>query len=124
MDIGAELLHDLSAELLFAGWKSGEVANWRDSGWSIECRRGASELLIVISGIQDGECILQISPARLPGLVRRLMSAKPSASASDVHELAIAVHHALSKLGVLKAPRWRWDGFPEDGNSTPEPRPV
>ena len=42
--------------------------------------------------------------------------------ADDVQELALAVHRALSRLQYLGSPQWRWDGFPDETPSTPEPQ--
>jgi hypothetical protein len=119
---GAALMRRLSAELSTAGWSIDEMDNWRDCGWSVVCRRGSSVLEVVVSQIQDGQWMLQVSPQRSPGLIGRLFGSRPSASPADVHELAVAVHHALSTLQYLGSPQWRWDGFPDERHSTPEPR--
>jgi hypothetical protein len=112
----------LSSELVAEGWSTDEMDNWRDCGWSIVCRRGSSELEVVVSQIQDGQWMLQVSPKRSPGLIGSLFGGKPSASPGDVHELAVAVHRGLSTLQYLGSPQWRWDGFPDEKHSTSEPR--
>ncbi len=112
----------LSAELAAAGWSTDEMDNWRDCGWSVGCRRATSELEVVVSQIEDGQWMLQVSPRRVPGLIGGLFGSKPSATATDVHELALAVHRALSTLQYLSSPQWRWDGFPDEKHSTPEPQ--
>src|SRR5262245_6287162 len=93
---GAALMRRVSAELAAAGWSTDGMDNWRDCGWSVGCRRGASELEVVVSQIQDGQWMLQISPQRRPGLIGSLFGGKPSASSDDVHKLALAVHRSLS----------------------------
>lgn len=102
--------------------RTDEMDNWRDCGWSVGCRRASSELEVVVSQIQDGQWMLQVSPRRTPGLIGSLFGGKPSASPRDVHELAVAVHWALSTLGYLGSPHWRWDGFPDEKHSTSEPQ--
>ncbi len=119
---GATLMRRLSAELATAGWSTHGMDNWRDCGWSVVCQRGSSELEVLLSWGQRGYWMLQISPRRVPGLIGGLFGSKPSASALDVHELALAVHRALSTLQYLGSPLWRWDGFPDENHLTPEPR--
>jgi hypothetical protein len=119
---GAALMRRLAGELATAGWSTDEMDNWRDCGWSVGCRRGSSELEVVVSQIQDGQWMLQVSPQRRPGLIGSLFGGKPSASPGDVHELAVAVHRGLSTLQYLGSPQWHWDGFPDEKHSTSEPR--
>jgi hypothetical protein len=119
---GAVLMRQLSAELATAGWSTEEMDNWRDCGWSVVCRRGSSELEVVVSWVQRGYWMLQVSPKHSPGLIGSLLGSKPSASPSDVHELAVAVHRGLSILQYLGSPQWRWDRFPDEGHSTSEPQ--
>lgn len=119
---GATLMRRLSAELSVAGWRTDEMDNWRDCGWSVVCLRGSSALEVVVSWVERGYWMLQVRPRRVPGIVSGLFGSKPSASAADVHELALAIHHSLSTLQYLGSPKWRWDGFPDEKQSTSEPR--
>jgi hypothetical protein len=121
---GATLMRRLSAELSTAGWRTNEVDNWRDSGWSVLCSRGPGQLQLALSQIQNGEWMLQVVPHRVPGFFGGLVGSKPSATPAEVYELALAVHRALSVAGFLDSPRWRRDGFPDDEHSTPEPNAV
>jgi hypothetical protein len=114
----------LSTQLSTGGWRTGEMDNWRDCGWSIACSHSSGQLQIVLSQIQDGEWMLQIAPHRVPGFFGGLVGSKPSATPAEVYELAIAVHRALSVAGFLDSPRWRWNGFPDEEHSTPEPNAV
>ena len=114
----------LSAELSSMGWPTDEMENWRDCGWSVSCSRGFGQLQVVLSQIQNGEWMLQIAPQRVPGFFGGLIGGKPSATPAEVYELALSVHRALSAGGSLSSPRWRWDGFPDDEHSTPEPNAV
>ena len=98
--------------------------NWSDCGWSVACSRGSGQLQVVLSQIEDGVWLLQIAPHRVPGFFGGLVDSKPSASSKEVYELAFAVHRGLSVHGFLNSPRWRWDGFPDDEHSTPEPNAV
>ena len=119
---GALLMRRLASELTAAGWSTDEFDNWRDCGWSILCRQDSSSLEVVVSQIRDGHWMLQVSPQRRPGLIGSLFGSKPSATASDVHKLALAVHGALSTLQYFGSPQWRWDGFPDERHSTSEPQ--
>jgi hypothetical protein len=121
---GAFLIRRLASELTKAGWNSGQMDNWRDCGWSVRCGKGTSDLEVIISQIQDGNWILQVSPHRVPGAIGRLLGGKPSATAADIHDLALAVHRTLSKLNYLSSPQWRWDGFPDYKHSTAEPTAI
>jgi hypothetical protein len=120
--LGASLMRELSAELTEDGWDTDEMENWRDCGWFVGCRRGASELEVVVSQIEDGQWMLQVSPRHIPGFVSGLFGSKVSAPPASVHELAVAVHRLLSKLNYLGNPLWRWDGFPDEEFSMPEPQ--
>src|SRR5262245_37348807 len=64
---GAALLRRLSSELAKAGWSTDEIDNWRDCGWSVGCRRNDSQLEIVVSQIEGGQWMLQVSPRNVPG---------------------------------------------------------
>jgi hypothetical protein len=122
--LGASLMRGLSGELAAAGWNTDEMDNWRDCGWSVVCRGASSELEVVISWVEPGYWMLQVSPRRAPGFVERLLGAQPSATAADVYQLALAVNRALSTLHYLGSPQWRWDEFPDEKHSAPEPQPA
>ena len=119
---GAALLRSLSAGLARSGWSTDELDNWRDSGWSIKCRRSSSELEVVLGQVENGEWLLQVNPYRVPGVIGTLLGRKPSATPSEVHALAVGVQRALSSSGSLENPRWCWDGFPDEKHSTAEPQ--
>jgi hypothetical protein len=121
---GAFLMRHLSRELVAAGWSTDEMDNWRDCGWSIACRKDSADLEVVLSWVDRGYWMLQVSPRQVPGLIARSLGAKRSAAPADVHGLALAVHRALSTLQYLGSPQWRWDGFPDEKHSTPEPQPA
>ena len=119
---GAALIRRLATKLRIAGWDVDEFDNWRDTGWSIVCRRESALLDLVVASTQDDEWLLQIAPFSKPGLIGRLLGRRPSASASDVHRLALAVHQTLAAAQWLQNPLWQWDNYPGDGAST-EPKP-
>ena len=121
---GAALMRRLSDGLADVGWNTSEMDNWRDCGWSVVCRRDSSELEVVVSQVEDGEWMLQVCPLQTPGLISGVFGGKPSATPDEVYGLALTIHGALSTMRSLGNPRWRWDGFPEDGHSTPEPQGI
>ena len=118
---GRTLARDLAEVVRAAGWAVLEIDNWRDSGWSIVCRRDSSEVEIPLTQIPDGRWILQISPARVPGLFARWRGRGPSATRDDVFQLATASHEFIA--AHFSDLRWLWDGFPEGEDATPEPVP-
>jgi hypothetical protein len=117
---GLPIVRALRAELSTRRWITGEFDNWRDSGWSIPCRRDGSEMQLVVApaGSAD-EWMLQIAPARVPGLLGRALGRVPSATSVHCYELATDVHSVLS--AQFARLRWRWDGFPDEEHSTPAP---
>ena len=121
---GATLMRRLSAQLSKVGWHTDEMGNWRDCGWSISCTRGSSQLEVILTQVQNGEWLLQIVPHRVPGFFGRLVGKKASAIPAEIYELSVFVHRALSLAGFLASSRWRWNEFPDDEHSTPEPTAV
>lgn len=119
---GLPIVRALRAKLSTRDWITGEFENWRDCGWSLPCRRDAGELLLVVAPTgSPKEWMLQIAPARVPGLLGRALGRGPSATSVHCHELATDVHAVLSERFVRL--RWRRDGFPDEENSTAAPTP-
>lgn len=84
---GAALVRRLASGLTAAGWSTYEMGNWRDCGWSVACRRGSSELEVVVSQIQDAQWMLQVGPKRSPGLIGSLFGGKPLSTPGDAKTL-------------------------------------
>jgi len=118
---GAAIMRRLGSELVTSGWNTEEMDNWRDCGWSVVCRRESSQCEVVLSQGSDADWLLQVAPYKVAGLIGRWFGSKPSATSEQVYELALTVHRLLSETHWLGNPRWRWDGFPDDKHSTPEP---
>lgn len=117
---GLPLVRALRTELNTRNWITGEFDNWRDCGWSLPCRRSGGELQLVVASTGPAdEWMLQIAPARAPGLLGRALGREPSASSEHCYELATDVHSVLS--GLFASVRWRRDGFPDEEHSTPAP---
>lgn len=112
----------LREDLSTRGWTPGDFDNWRDCGWAITCQRSGGDLELVVAptGTPE-EWMVQIAPARVPGLLGRALGRLPSATSALCHELATDVHAALS--GRFSRLRWRWDGFPDEEHSTSTPAP-
>ena len=119
---GAALMRRLSSELAKAGWKADEMDNWRDCGWALVCGRDSAELEVAVIWVNRGYWVLQIKPRRRPGRIGRLFGREPSATPASVYALGLDVHCRLSSVGYLHHPHWRWDAFPDDEHSTPEPQ--
>jgi hypothetical protein len=122
---GASIARRLSEGLANRGWVASEIDNWRDSGWSIRCGRGASTLeLTVAKGAEDDEWFLQIAPAYVPGIIGRLRNKPASATPDDIHALAMDTHDTLTASGRFGGFMWQWDGPPDATTSTPTPTPA
>ena len=120
---GDGLMRQLCRDLALAGWTVGEIDDWRDAGFATVCQRGSEKLQLTMAKIGDEDWMIQIGAERDPGWLGRLLGKIPSATRNGIFELSVAVHRALAAGGFLRRPRWCWDGFPEDDNSTEEPKP-
>ncbi len=107
--------------LRYHEWPVAQPQDWRDCGWSLRCERHGSKVDITIAEFEPGEWVLQIAPTSSPGFIGKLFGGKVSASDGDMFDLALAVHQSLSTLADFKNPRWCWDAFPDEENSTPLP---
>lgn len=121
---GFELACQLASDITAYGWRTNEVDNWRDSGWSFLCSRDGAEIECIVCRIADGEWLMQLCPARTPGFVGRAFGNKPSATRQDVYDLAVAMHDVLQSAMLLEKAKWQWDDFPSDERSTAMPQPA
>jgi hypothetical protein len=113
----ARLLRDAAQQM---GWAVRDLDNWRDVGWSVLCSKGVARLEVVISSAGQDQWMLQVAPETVPGLVGRALGKQPTASHTEVLDLANVVHHALSEGELYRGFRWAWDG-PPNANSEQEP---
>jgi hypothetical protein len=95
---GAALMRRFARAVSAATWQTGELANWRDSGWSISCSRDSSALQVALARISESEWMLQICPLRRAGLVSSLFGGKSSATSQDVQDVALVIHRACQEL--------------------------
>jgi hypothetical protein len=70
------------------------------------------------------EWFLQIAPSYVPGLIGWLSRKCPSAPPDAIQALAQDAFSVLTEKGRFEGFMWRWDEFPDQGNSTPEPVPA
>jgi len=119
---GAGLARALSAALAEGGWEVEELENWRDSGWSVRCRRGAADVEVVVAATGEPHAwFLQIAPYDAPGALARLFG-KKQASADAEHLLAVSrLAHATLESRGFRDLRWKWNGYPDAAQSTPVP---
>jgi hypothetical protein len=104
------------------GYSPTAIDNWRDCGWSIELEIDTTELQISVARTSlPNSWIAQVACLDQPGPLRRLFGAKLRDCNSELFEIALAVHRALSEAGLTKI-RWCIDGYPDGSNSSPEPR--
>jgi hypothetical protein len=116
-------MQQVATDLAALGWRTDKIDNWRDCGWSVSCHRDVAGLEISMAELQPGEWMLQIAPLKYPGFITRTFGSQPSATPSEVYQLALDVHRTLGAAHHYENPRWCWDGYPDDGQSTPEPQP-
>lgn len=121
---GGTIANCLSAQFVRGGWHVGDADSWRDAGCFISMRRGFDSLQIVVTAYhgKPDYWILQIAPARLPGFIRRLFGAVPSASTECIFRTAIETQRILSENGFSDF-RWCWDDLADDDHCSCEPPP-
>ena len=96
------------------GWMPEEPDNWRDCGWSFQCRRDIAKLEIALAPYGEERWIVQVGPAECPGLIGRMLGKMPSATPSDTLAFAKLVHEVVSRQPTVSSLRWAWDGPPND----------
>ena len=111
-----------------SGWHAEAPENWRDSGWSIQCSRGARTLELALGAISKPhtgttEWFLQVAPMKQPGFLARALGRRASASPEDCYALAQTLQSALVSDARCAGLKWRWNGPPDEMNSTREPLP-
>jgi hypothetical protein len=122
---GVAIARTLKAELARRGWEVSDIDNWRDGGWLMTCcARGRSLELVVAQTAVESEWFLQIAPTYVPGFLGWLFNKRASATAEAIVDLAHDTFSVLSTHGGFACFMWCWDGYPEAGNSTPEPVPA
>ena len=117
---GASIARNLKSQLEKEGWIAGEIDNWRDYGWSLECSLSDARMQISLSQMEEGKWMMQISPASVPGFIGRIFGSIVSAQPKDTTLLAKSVHKILGLDGFADF-KWIWDGFPDNPKSTSEP---
>ena len=118
---GAWLARKLQGLLGTDEWTLGEIENWRDSGWAVTSKAKGREIQIAFASNEQHEWMLQIAPQDSHGLIGSMFGAKPKASDEDILEVGTLCHKVLTSDLELTEVLWRWDGFPEPINSTPQP---
>lgn len=119
---GGLIARMLKVGLTARGWEVSNPDNWRDSGWSITCRRGVSNLQVVLARtVGSSEWLVQIAPTLVPGMLGRLFGRHTSAPTAFVFALAQDIHSILLEEGGFRDFKWCWDGYPEEETSTPQP---
>ena len=102
-------------------WNVSDIDIWRDCGWNIVCADVDARMALVIAATsRSSEWYLQIAPEKAPGILGRLLGKTTSADGHDLLHLARDVHEILCEDGSTGF-RWRWNGPPEERNSTAEP---
>ncbi len=119
---GVSIAKMLQAGLQDTRWNVTDFDNWRDCGWSLECSRDNTRLLIAFSQMEEGQWILQVAPSSNPGLLGRLFGSTVSSQPSETTELARSIHSILKTSGSFTDFMWTWDGFPEEASSDTEPQ--
>jgi hypothetical protein len=122
---GGSIARLVKAGLGQRGWEVSEIDAWRDGGWCMTCCRRESKLELVVAKMAaESRWFLQIAPSYVPGLLGWLLSKSASATAEAIFALAHDTFSVLSEHGGFFGFMWCWDGYPEEGNATPEPVPA
>ena len=119
---GATLANLLSNSLTEFGWFPEKIHDWRDAGYLIPLARNDALLDVVLTQYHGDvrRWILQIAASKYPGLVLRIFGATPSATATDIYEVASQIHCVLKDRGFTDF-RWCWDEFADGDHCTCEP---
>jgi hypothetical protein len=118
---GGGIARLISTGLPTHGYRSSQIDNWRDSGWSISLNVGDATLEIIIASLATvGEWMIQVASADQPGWLARLFGARPVDRSPELFDVASTVHRILVGAGY-RGFRWCADGFPDSEGSSPEP---
>lgn len=119
---GEGIAKQVESSLREQGFDPGPIDNWRDCGWSMALTLRDAVLQIALAPATEPKLwIAQVACINQPGFLSRLFGAKVSDRSGELFDVAMALHRALVGAGYLDI-RWRIDGFPDGGNSSPEPR--
>jgi hypothetical protein len=103
------------------GYNPEPIDNWRDCGWSIGFSTSEGEFEISLASTAETNLWgLQIACTNEPGMIARLFGKSAVDHSDDIYRVAATVHETLQS-GSYTHQRWRLDGYPDDGESTPEP---
>ncbi len=107
------------------GWAIGEIDDWRDAGFVIPLVHENAHIEIVVTQYHgdDRRWILQISPARFPGLIRRFFGSAVLATPKQVHDLAVDTHEILTAADCTDF-QWCWDDFADSEDCACQPIPA
>jgi hypothetical protein len=119
---GLALAERLAAQLEQTGIAVSEPDNWRDAGWSFKATVANVEEAIIVASTPSGGWFVQIAPTNSPSLLQHVFGPKEHPAMMTTHDLACRVQQALVSDGRFTGFRWRWDGPPEEGDTT-EPLP-
>ena len=104
------------------GYSPEAIQNWRDSGWSTTLPLGTANLQIALARVSPpNQWMAQIASLDQPGALRRLFGAQLRDCSSELFEVALVVHAALTDAGFANI-KWCIDGCPDESNSSPGPR--
>jgi hypothetical protein len=119
---GAGIAQTLANGLRGQGFRPGSIDNWRDCGWSIDVSLGHADLQISLAPTVEPKLwMLQVSCFNQPGFLACFLGAKRLDCTMELFKLASAIHQASASAGYGEI-RWCVDGYPDDGNNSPEPR--
>jgi len=118
---GASIACRIERDLRAQGYSPSPIDNWRDCGWSIDLTVGEAALQITLaSTTQEKLWMVQVTCLNDPGLVARFFGKRFVDRSGEVFQLASAIHDVLQSSGCRDI-RWCLDGYPDDGESMPEP---
>ena len=109
---GESFSNSIADGLASRGWSVSEIDDWRDAGFLIPLVYNNAHIDIVVTQYHgdDRRWILQIAPARYPGLIRRFFGSAVVATPEQIHDVATDTHAILVEAGCSDF-LWCWDDF-------------
>ncbi|NOZ38848.1 MAG: hypothetical protein GXP24_01310 [Planctomycetes bacterium] len=119
--LGVGIARLIKRSLRDHGFNPNPIDNWRDCGWSFDFSINDAQFEISLASTAETNLwMLQITCTNEPGVIARLCGKRSVDHSDDIHEIASTVHETLQSNGYTDL-RWCLDGYPDDGESTPEP---
>ena len=121
---GESFARQIADGLASGGWSIGEIDDWRDAGFLIPLVHNDARIEIVVTQYHgdNRRWILQIVPARYPGLIRRFFSSAVVATPTQIQDVATDIHAILVDADCSDF-LWCWDDLADNEDCDCVPMP-